>query len=108
MIHLRDFSHISMGTRKFKLLFIEKLMNSDNQRLRGEIDLQAGTLSIDPELAEDQAAITMLHEVCHAIEDMFDLDNNCDEEQRVTRYAQGFAVFLTNNPEIQKLFSGEE
>lgn len=107
MTEINDFSLINMGIYEYDLNFKEPLLSSEDKRLYGEIDFAHETITIDHTFSENHKCITMLHEVCHSIEHIFEIDEKCTEEERVSRYAKGFALFLTHNPGIQKLFSHE-
>lgn len=70
----------------------------DNTRLFGDMSAAMQRIRIAPGMTPKRLANTFMHEVLHAVNEYFGIDDQSTEEQGVTQGANGLCLFFQNNP----------
>jgi len=96
---------VDFGFRVFQIEYRPRHFSDDGTHYYGTVDYTAGKIILETEHADDDTKVTLLHEICHVIESMYQICGETPDEQRVEFYAQGFAMVFRLNPKIAKLFS---
>jgi hypothetical protein len=68
----------------------------------GQIDYGQQRITIDEDLREERAQVTLLHEVIHGILESLGFDEETKNENMVQSLALGMYQFLVTNPKFHK------
>jgi hypothetical protein len=97
--------------RTYAVNFVERLLSDDEERrLYGNIDYTNGVINLDPNHVLDDMKLTFLHEVCHAILNIFLIEKSLsdeDNEKVVDAMSSGFMLFIKQNPDTIKFLMEE-
>ena len=94
---------LKIGYKTFDVVYQPKVF-LDNEEVSGYIDFDDGKICIKDELPLDSKNQTLLHEIFHGIENVFNIQLT---EEQIDALATGFlTVAKDNNKFIQKILKG--
>jgi hypothetical protein len=95
---------VKVGAHLLRFAFVSERRNRQMVGLNGLCDFDAGTIYINRDHAKkhspDRVLATILHEIAHAINYVYGVRDNSDEEGFVSGFSLGFVTFLVDNPEF--------
>lgn len=100
-------AQIQVGAARYVVVaeqrLIDELSVEDRVDLNGQCDRRRLRIALRPGMAPDREAITVVHEVLHAITEMVGLTDRFDadqEEDIVSRLAPALLDVLRRNPQL--------
>ena len=96
---------ITIGSRDYRLKDWARDHAETASRF-GQCDTNQGIIYVDESLTDDKKAVTLLHEIMHAVWVEWCLNDDDKEERIVDAMAKGLTQTLRDNPELQQLLSG--
>lgn len=90
-------ARIKVGWRMYRVESWSPREASGARRL-GEACHTAEIIRVDETMGERQAAETLLHEILHAVANIFELDDKDDQERTISILSSGLATVITDNP----------
>ncbi len=93
-----------LGYKEYELLLVKDPM-FDKAKVNGIINLEKNTITIRESLKGLDKTQVILHELVHAIDDLFDTKLNEDKTDKI---AKGLAILFKENKELMKEILFEE
>jgi hypothetical protein len=95
---------LALGGTRYKVKFKSALRSpQDNTKCNGYCDFKNRVVAIDEDLDDNNLEQTFLHEVVHAIIDVWAIDSDIQlDESTVDRLASGFHAFIEQNKGVFK------
>lgn len=89
---------VKIGWKRYDIRFAEERLNSGNE-LFGQIDYQTCKITLRERNTQEQNKCTLIHEVLHGVSEMYGLNM---EEEQVERLANALYTFLVDNEKTVK------
>jgi hypothetical protein len=93
---------VKVGAHLLRFAFASERRNRHLVGLNGLCDFDAGTIYINRDHAQqhspDRVLATILHELTHAINHVYGVRDESDEEGFASGFSLGFTTFLVDNP----------
>lgn len=92
--------NVKVGYKEYKV--VEQVLQTATDVNYGMHDGSKSTIYINPEWCKKDCrhANTLIHELLHAIYDVYHIQDTDDEERTVTTMANGLTQVLKDNPEL--------
>lgn len=95
---------VKIGWRDFAIEEWEHIKANAARRYGEQSDVE-GKIRVDISFGHQRAAETLLHEILHAIHNVFDLGKSPDDERIVTVTSNGIATVWRDNPPVMRWIS---
>ena len=99
---------VDFGVRKFAIEYKERHYSEDGTHFYGTTDFVNGKIILEEEHILDDMVLTLMHEINHILEGIFNVSAETKEEQRVEAYANGFVLVMRLNPKLGRLLQAPE
>jgi hypothetical protein len=97
---------IKIGYRSYKLQRMTKI-EAEREASWGQCDCQEGIIRIFPNHDDKVTANTLLHEMLHAIHHEWHINDGDNEENIVTKFANGITTLFNDNPDLIRYIARE-
>lgn len=102
---------LDFGWRIFQIRFVENLtLHETGEKCFGITDFDQCEILLEPNVSEDLARETLLHEITHVCLETFGCGNYkmimIDNEDLTTRVSRSFLQFINLNPDLAALVFG--
>ena len=93
-----DIKNVIIGPIEYDVTEEDRILNSQNQDLLGQIFYERGTLKVLKDIKEDVKRTVLLHEIIHGV---FDNAGMRDHDERVIDVlSHGLVMVLMDNPDV--------